>query len=290
MSSETKEKIVLNIYENSMSTDGNNQLDNEECYTDVYHTSTTRALPDLPLREEEEGEAAAAGGLYIWRKDKPKLVILALAVGLVLMFLLWLILIILVFTYYSAISSEIRDVMGSNSETIQEINQILQAQENLRVEIQEQRNTVSQILQAQENLREEIQKQSNTGRGDVSCPSSWKCIGKSGYFFSTATVTWDEANTDCSSRQAQLLVLANKGEMDALVPHMDGKPYWIGLKKIVNNWTWHNGLIPSFTSWNPNEPNNAGGRENCVEMKSGLWNDIDCTIKLAYICKSIWFY
>ena len=57
---------------------------------------------------------------------------------------------------------------------------------------------------------------------------------------------------------------------------------WIGGKRIgrgngpgANHWEWSDGKRWDFHNWFLGEPNNAGGRENCVQMYAdGGWNDI----------------
>jgi hypothetical protein len=52
-------------------------------------------------------------------------------------------------------------------------------------------------------------------------------------------------------------------------------------------WEWVSDLSPlTFTSWGPNEPNNA--KENCAHIGSGKsfnWNDNLCTEKFNFICE-----
>jgi hypothetical protein len=52
-------------------------------------------------------------------------------------------------------------------------------------------------------------------------------------------------------------------------------------------WEWVSDLSPlTFTSWGPNEPNNA--KENCAHIHSGNsfnWNDRFCTEKFNFICE-----
>ena len=46
----------------------------------------------------------------------------------------------------------------------------------------------------------------------------------------------------------------------------------------------------SYANWMPNEPNDAGGSEDCGHMltysaNQGKWNDINCFRKFGYICQ-----
>ncbi|XP_063302409.1 asialoglycoprotein receptor 2-like [Pelobates fuscus] len=261
-------------------------------YTDLF---TNRELPALPVDENGDVETAANNGnltlkcgSFIWRKDKLGWLIFAFGIFLVLMFILWLILVIVVIKYYSRISVEILDVKKNNNETMQTVFQLQIQQESILAEMQTTyNNTVSQVLQSHKNLLAEITKISNIDRTLTPCPSSWTCIGKYAYHFSTEPLNLEAAKADCISRQSQVLILADKTEMDALKFMMTGKSYWIGLIRNYMGWKWVDGTSPSFTSWSQNEPNNAGSRENCVEIKSGLWNDIDCTIKNNFVCKKM---
>jgi hypothetical protein len=46
-----------------------------------------------------------------------------------------------------------------------------------------------------------------------------------------------------------------------------------------------------YVNWNPDEPNNKGGKENCGHLTAdnpktyGTWNDISCYQKLGFVCK-----
>lgn len=118
-----------------------------------------------------------------------------------------------------------------------------------------------------------------------SCPDGWYTIRSSCYYFSTTTGTWQDAKYNCTAQQSQLLIVTSEEEIGALMPLITGKRFWIGLKRSNSQMTWVDGSHLTFSHWAPIEPNNLGGSENCVEMKAGGWNDLDCDIKLYYICK-----
>ena len=56
----------------------------------------------------------------------------------------------------------------------------------------------------------------------------------------------------------------------------------IGVYRDKNkNFITTGGVSVSYTNWNKGEPNNSGGKEDCVEMyavpgKAGRWNDLPC--------------
>ncbi|XP_018561628.1 perlucin [Anoplophora glabripennis] len=63
----------------------------------------------------------------------------------------------------------------------------------------------------------------------------------------------------------------------------------------TDHWVWlATGKPIIYTNWAPNEPNNAGGNEKCLEViydysdakQSMMWNDHDCNGPKFVICES----
>ncbi|XP_044514494.1 C-type lectin domain family 4 member G-like [Gracilinanus agilis] len=109
------------------------------------------------------------------------------------------------------------------------------------------------------------------------CPSPWRDFQGSCYFFSENKLPWSKARDDCVQKQAHLVIINNRDEQNFLNPtEMLG--YWIGLRKTkegVHKWVDGTGL--SYTNWNPGEPNDTMGEEDCVMMlHHGRWNDFTC--------------
>ena len=51
------------------------------------------------------------------------------------------------------------------------------------------------------------------------------------------------------------------------------------------HWVWENSSVPfNYTYWNPGEPNNAGGNEDCLAFwfSTRKWNDVPCDYASAY--------
>ncbi len=106
-------------------------------------------------------------------------------------------------------------------------------------------------------------------------------------------LTWDEAERRCVEGGAHLATIDNAAEdralRDALASPIgfEGN-VWIGLvEPQEGRWLWATTQPVTFTAWFPNEPNNAGGDENCGEMysQSGLWNDVRCDSPRGYLCE-----
>ena len=66
---------------------------------------------------------------------------------------------------------------------------------------------------------------------------------------------------------------------------------WIGLHrdlKDTSRWLWVDGSYAIYTNWYDGEPNNSGGRENCVQLfrpPQWKWSDLNCNYRRSYICE-----
>ncbi|KAG2466118.1 MRC1 protein, partial [Polypterus senegalus] len=98
----------------------------------------------------------------------------------------------------------------------------------------------------------------------------------------------------CYEEGAQLVSIADEEEQSFLTG-MVGKGSvdyaWIGLKEdgITNGeYRWFDMSPLTFVNWAANEPNDANGEEQCVQMSrhAGTWYDMNCgKISAGYICK-----
>lgn len=67
--------------------------------------------------------------------------------------------------------------------------------------------------------------------------------------------------------------------------------YWLDGTDILREgvWIWNStGTRIIYQHWGPYEPNNYGGVEHCLEMKTitnYIWNDNDCSFTRQYICE-----
>ncbi|KAL9952320.1 hypothetical protein ACROYT_G039556 [Oculina patagonica] len=88
----------------------------------------------------------------------------------------------------------------------------------------------------------------------------------------TEKVNWFEAQKTCRSLNSNLTSIHSAEENDFVRDKVTplSEPVWIGLNNLKNNavFEWDDGSDVSFTNWNPYEPNNLGGSENCTELRS----------------------
>lgn len=101
-------------------------------------------------------------------------------------------------------------------------------------------------------------------------------------FFSTP-MTRDAARTVCrgfgptghlamiKSAAASAIIIRLIGTSEAFLGGSD--------EAVEGTFVWDDGTPFQLTNWNPGEPNDAGGNEDCVEIigaAAGKWNDVPC--------------
>uniref|UniRef100_A0A8C8R7Z3 L-selectin n=1 Tax=Pelusios castaneus TaxID=367368 RepID=A0A8C8R7Z3_9SAUR len=119
------------------------------------------------------------------------------------------------------------------------------------------------------------------------------------YHISNNNMTFEQAKKWCQTRFTNMVAIQNKKENDYLNATLPYNPsyYWIGIKKIDNEWTWigtRKRLTAEAENWAEGEPNNRKSDEACVEIyikrgngsgnESGKWNDESCTKKKVALC------
>ncbi|XP_072925310.1 CD209 antigen-like protein C [Hemitrygon akajei] len=130
-----------------------------------------------------------------------------------------------------------------------------------------------------------LQRSDNQSR----CPTQWTLFRNSCYRFSLSTKTWVEAQRQCASVDAHLVVINNAEEQDFLGENLQNR-YWIGLSDAASegDWRWVDGTdySSSSTNWMEGEPNDEKNAEDCVEtLASGKWNDMPCDNNQHWICE-----
>ncbi|KAM4632831.1 C-type lectin domain family 4 member E-like isoform 2-T2 [Polymixia lowei] len=139
--------------------------------------------------------------------------------------------------------------------------------------------------------QDELQKEVNRLKFIITekpCCPGWKKFKSSCYYISTATKTWQEGRQDCRDRGADLVIINSKDEQTFIAKLQENT--WIGLSdsQVEGRWMWVDGTdLVGDGSWLKGEPNNSGGREDCVHMlrSAGEWNDRPCSTQLYWACE-----
>lgn len=138
------------------------------------------------------------------------------------------------------------------------------------------------------------------------CLTNWIGNGNSCYYFSNASVgtdllRWQDVLQRCNDLASDAGVSANYLAIDSqsektfvesniALQRKTGGSWWTGLNDRTSEGVWifngENALPdPSLLNW-ANEPNNAGGNENCAAMyDGGRYNDLPCDNQAYFICE-----
>lgn len=103
-------------------------------------------------------------------------------------------------------------------------------------------------------------------------------------------MSWQDAQSYCRKHHDDLATVSDQEDDAAIRAMKPGRAFWIGLRDDVGSWEWAlrtedaevmNGSI----FWGESQPDNKGGVERCVSMTTdGLWFDLNCTIKMPFVC------
>ncbi|KAM6994239.1 C-type lectin domain family 9 member A [Tautogolabrus adspersus] len=74
------------------------------------------------------------------------------------------------------------------------------------------------------------------------CADGWLTFGRSCFYLSTFRLSWDQSQSNCTSRGGSLAVISNPEIQSFLT--MKGKlNYWIGLRQRGPTWSWVNNTV-----------------------------------------------
>uniref|UniRef100_A0A8C3HGI6 L-selectin n=1 Tax=Chrysemys picta bellii TaxID=8478 RepID=A0A8C3HGI6_CHRPI len=115
------------------------------------------------------------------------------------------------------------------------------------------------------------------------------------YHYSEKYMTYKLAEEWCRKHYTNMVAIQNKEEIAHLNAFLPFSPtyYWIGIRKIDNEWTWvgtRKRLTEEAKNWAPGEPNNRKNDEDCVEIyikrdeDAGKWNDERCSKQKVALC------
>ena len=102
-----------------------------------------------------------------------------------------------------------------------------------------------------------------------------------------------EAKAICKKLGRKLFEPKNSSDNNKVVALAKKKGvsyFWIGIsdETTEGEFTYEsNGVTIGYKNWRPNEPNNYGKGEDCVQMNQGAWNDLSCASKLSFVCERL---
>uniref|UniRef100_A0A8C5SBU5 Surfactant protein D n=1 Tax=Laticauda laticaudata TaxID=8630 RepID=A0A8C5SBU5_LATLA len=101
---------------------------------------------------------------------------------------------------------------------------------------------------------------------------------------------FDDLRQKCAQAGGQLATPRNAAENDAIqkIVLLYNKAAFLGITDLKTKGTFKylNDQLLTYINWLPGEPNNSGGKENCVEVFSnGKWNDKSCGEKRLLVCE-----
>jgi len=117
--------------------------------------------------------------------------------------------------------------------------------------------------------------------------------------------SWGDAVAACEENSAHLTNIESKEEnafvLETFLRIPPGEvsiEAWIGLtdKEKEGTFVWTDGTNPEYTNWADEQPNDEDKEQDCGEIANGVfwpggppqigvWNDLQCSKELIYICK-----
>lgn len=119
----------------------------------------------------------------------------------------------------------------------------------------------------------------------------WTFLGKHGsnnYFKWTgaATMTFKDAKLKVETLGGHLPMIKSATQNTFLTSKLGGATAWIDITRNLLSWKYSDGTIPTYFNWNAGEPNNYGGVESNVQIRTdGKWNDVTPSTAQAVIAE-----
>ncbi|XP_033987829.1 galactose-specific lectin nattectin-like [Trematomus bernacchii] len=124
------------------------------------------------------------------------------------------------------------------------------------------------------------------------CPSGWTPFEDHCYMYKHAAKTWADAEVDCIALGGNLASIPNKAVYTFIRQIVNtvtnaNNPAWIGGNDLAKEgvWMWSDGTKFVTKLWAPHQPDNAGGKEDCLMINyRDLFNDLPCTALIPFVC------
>ena len=116
--------------------------------------------------------------------------------------------------------------------------------------------------------------------------------GKS-YLFPRLRLSFEDAADFCTSFGHQLAAVDGPETAAWFAERSGGYNLWAGAtdQELEGAWLDRNGRTPTYFNWYPNQPDNSGGDENCLELLVAAdadlrFNDVTCTQQNNFVCET----
>uniref|UniRef100_A0A8C1W0Y1 C-type lectin domain-containing protein n=1 Tax=Cyprinus carpio TaxID=7962 RepID=A0A8C1W0Y1_CYPCA len=265
----------------------------------VCRNINNRSGPRTRRHCQDEGKA---------RKQRGSRCLVLITVSLALICVLLLVFIIL---QHNTITAE-RDLIKSYKNTVEEFNQTINSLQNkyngVMIEKDQLQNNFKSLSQKKLELEtrvnnltaEKRQLQSNFNSlsqkkleldNELKKESKHRNLcGPVCYFIYNELKSWSDSRQYCRDHGADLVII-NTEEKQRHISSLVSERVWIGLSDIENegNMTWVDNSAVNQEFWLEEEPNNAGGNEDCIELMPSEtiknWNDLPCSENRKGICE-----
>ncbi len=122
------------------------------------------------------------------------------------------------------------------------------------------------------------------GANEFLDPGGYNC-----YRHDASVAGWNSARSDCLAWGGDLVTISSSAEQGFLNSVLGATVYWTGANDIASEGTfqWADGSVwGSYTNWEPSQPDNAGGGQDCTATSNGgQWYDYDCNSMYQYVCR-----
>ncbi|KAF3701605.1 Galactose-specific lectin nattectin [Channa argus] len=122
----------------------------------------------------------------------------------------------------------------------------------------------------------------------------WSRFDNRLYRFYNSPMEWSDAERFCTNFDANLATIQTPDIYNfirGLVVRATGTnaETWVGGTDASKEgvWLWSSGARFTFNRWGPGEPNNLGGRENCMHINlrgQDFVNDANCDLRMPFVC------
>ncbi|XP_039678414.1 ladderlectin-like [Perca fluviatilis] len=126
------------------------------------------------------------------------------------------------------------------------------------------------------------------------CFGGWSTFNGRCFLYVPRLMTWAKAEKNCVSMGGNLASVRNIMEYHELqrlivIASHAYKVTWIGGSDAQEEkqWLWSDGTPFRYSNWCRGQPNNLGGRQNCLQINHGAqkcWDDRQCNYARPSVC------